>query len=116
MISRPSPTSSLPPELKSRYRAAIHREQEHRRSTNRLAAYRPYPKQQQFHAAGATFRERLFMAGNQLGKTLLWNSWADAQAPVSSGRGASAAADFAAHKTITLPDLRGRVVAGLDNL
>lgn len=46
--------------------------------------------------------------------TLLWNSMADAQAPVSGGRGASAAADYAAHKTITLPDARGRAIAGWD--
>lgn len=39
-------------------------------STRRLTFYRPYPKQLDFHAAGATHRERLFMAGNQLGKTL----------------------------------------------
>ncbi len=38
-------------------------------SRNRLADYRPYTKQKAFHDAGATFRERLFMAGNQLGKT-----------------------------------------------
>lgn len=44
--------------------------------------------------------------------TLLWNSMADAQAAVSSGRGASAAADYAAHKTITLPDMQGRSVIG----
>lgn len=37
--------------------------------TNKLADYRPYPKQSEFHAAGATFRERLFMASNQTGKT-----------------------------------------------
>ena len=37
---------------------------------NRLASYVPYPKQAAFHAAGATSRERLLMAGNQLGKTL----------------------------------------------
>lgn len=36
----------------------------------RLEQYKPYPKQNEFHAAGATFRERLFMAGNQLGKTV----------------------------------------------
>ncbi|OQW38093.1 MAG: hypothetical protein A4E20_04785 [Nitrospira sp. SG-bin2] len=48
--------------------------------------------------------------------TLLWNSMADAQAPVSTGRGASAAADFAANKTITLPDARGRVIAGQDDM
>ena len=48
--------------------------------------------------------------------TLLWNSWANAQAAVSGGRGANAAADFAANKTIALPDLRGTVIAGLDNM
>jgi microcystin-dependent protein len=47
---------------------------------------------------------------------LLWNSMANAEAPVSSGRGASAAADFAANKTITLPDARGRVIAGKDDM
>lgn len=36
---------------------------------NRMEAYRPYARQAEFHAAGATYRERLFMAGNQLGKT-----------------------------------------------
>ena len=40
-----------------------------RAKRNRLAAYAPYAKQLDFHAAGASFRERLFMAGNQLGKT-----------------------------------------------
>lgn len=38
--------------------------------TNRLAAYRPYPKQVSFHTAGAVHEERLLLAGNQLGKTL----------------------------------------------
>jgi phage terminase large subunit-like protein len=32
--------------------------------------YSPYPKQSEFHAAGLAHRERLFLAGNQLGKTL----------------------------------------------
>lgn len=38
---------------------------------NRLEDYRPYPKQQDFHDAGgdAGVRERLLIAGNQLGKT-----------------------------------------------
>lgn len=40
-----------------------------RRRENKLPLYEPYEKQQEFHAAGASFRERLFMAGNQLGKT-----------------------------------------------
>lgn len=44
---------------------------------------------------------------------LLWNNWADAQAAVSGGRGVSAAADFAANKTIAIPDLRGNVSAGI---
>ena len=35
-----------------------------------LAAYRPYPKQRAFHAMGKTKRERAFLAGTQLGKTL----------------------------------------------
>lgn len=34
-----------------------------------LFFYKPYKKQLEFHAAGAAYRERLFMAGNQLGKT-----------------------------------------------
>jgi len=42
---------------------------------------------------------------------LLWNNISDTWAPVSSGRGASAAADFAANKTITLPATLGRALA-----
>jgi hypothetical protein len=44
----------------------------------------------------------------------LWN--ADANLSVSTGRGGSAAADWAANKTITLPDARGRVLASLDDM
>lgn len=47
---------------------------------------------------------------------LLWQSMANAQAPVVGGRGASADADWSANKAITLPDARGRVVAGKDNM
>lgn len=50
--------------------ASILTEIQLRQSRNRLAAYKAYPKQAEFHAAGATLRERLLMAGNQLGKTL----------------------------------------------
>lgn len=46
----------------------------------------------------------------------LWTNFADAECAVSGGRGASAAADFAAHKAITLPDMRGRGFFGLDNI
>ena len=49
--------------------AQLLEEQARRKGRNALAAYRPYDKQAIFHAAGATNRERLFMAGNQLGKT-----------------------------------------------
>jgi phage terminase large subunit-like protein len=38
-------------------------------ATDRLRTYTPYEKQRAFHAAGGAQRERLFMAGNQLGKT-----------------------------------------------
>lgn len=36
---------------------------------NRLGTYKPYARQVEFHNASATFRERLFMAANQSGKT-----------------------------------------------
>jgi len=45
-------------------------ELDRRRRTNLLSGYKPYSKQKEFHAAGNRYRERLFMAGNQLGKTL----------------------------------------------
>ena len=41
-----------------------------RKERNKLAEYKPYRKQREFHMAGVAHRERLFMAGNQLGKTL----------------------------------------------
>jgi hypothetical protein len=44
----------------------------------------------------------------------LWG--ADSNLAVSGGRGASAAADWAANKTIALPDFRGRAIAGLDDM
>src|SRR2546423_14018595 len=36
---------------------------------SKLALYQPYPKQFEFHAASAKYRERLLRAGNQNGKT-----------------------------------------------
>jgi phage terminase large subunit-like protein len=39
-------------------------------SENQLEDYEPYEKQAEFHALGATKRERMLSAGNQLGKTL----------------------------------------------
>jgi microcystin-dependent protein len=47
---------------------------------------------------------------------LLWASYSDSVCAVSTGRGASAAADYAANKTIALPDLRGRAMFGLDDM
>lgn len=44
----------------------------------------------------------------------LWG--ADANLAVSGGRGANAAADYAANKTIALPDCRGRAFAGLSDM
>ena len=40
-----------------------------RAKRNRLATYKPYAKQVEFHNASTTYRERLFMAANQSGKT-----------------------------------------------
>ena len=46
------------------------RELQRRARSTRLLRYRPYPKQREFHAAGAVHRERLLMAANQVGKTM----------------------------------------------
>ncbi len=56
--------------------------------------------------------------------TVLWNSanMSGSQIQlytsegVSTTKGASAAEDFAAHKRLCLPDMRGRVVIGIDNM
>lgn len=45
-------------------------ELQRRQSLRKLTDYAPYAKQREFHAAGAKYRERLLLAGNQLGKTL----------------------------------------------
>jgi len=50
--------------------AAALMERARRARGQRLKYYRPYPKQRDFHAAGAMYRERLLSAGNQSGKTL----------------------------------------------
>lgn len=50
---------------------ALEAKERHQRE-NKLSLYRPYKKQRVFHASGGMedVRERLLMAGNQLGKTL----------------------------------------------
>lgn len=49
--------------------AALRAEIEGELAYRMLELYRPYAKQLAFHAAGQASRERLFLAGNQLGKT-----------------------------------------------
>lgn len=54
--------------------------------------------------------------------TVLWNSFTNTELPIqnsagsSDTRGVSAVADYNANKRLPVPDLRGRGVAGLDNL
>lgn len=46
----------------------------------------------------------------------LWGDYPDAKCPVLGGRGVSAAADWAANKQITAPDMRGKGPFGLDGM
>lgn len=69
MTKLPESLRSLPPKQAL---LAILAEQKRRQDRNKLSRYKPYPRQIEFHNAGAKFRERLFRAGNQLGKT--WSS------------------------------------------
>lgn len=46
----------------------------------------------------------------------LWNNIDDAYCAVSTGRGASATADFNANKTINTVDMRGQTIVGLDDM
>lgn len=72
--SKSGPTNSLTLASANSKRKAelvsLLEEKQRRLARSRLTRYQPYRKQAQFHAAGAEHRERLFMAGNQLGKTL----------------------------------------------
>lgn len=71
-----SPTTTLPASLRNlppkQALLRLLQEQKRRQDRNKLSRYKPYLKQIEFHNAGATKRERLFRAGNQLGKT--WSS------------------------------------------
>lgn len=62
-------------------------------------------------ASGATTRAN---ADTQALYTLLWTNCADADCPVTGGRGGSASADFSANKPIATPKVlgRGQAVAG----
>lgn len=70
-------------------------------------------------SSGATSRANV---DTQSLYNLLWTSYANAQLPIqdSAGvpgvRGVSAAVDFAAGYRLPLPDLRGRVMVGKDNM
>ena len=69
MTSLTGSLPSSPNELRRTLAQAL-RAKELRLRRNWLRTYQPYIKQLEFHAAGADHSERLFMAGNQLGKTL----------------------------------------------
>lgn len=59
-------------------------------------------------ASGATLASEIY----RILYILFWDNMTDAEAAVSTGRGASGAADFDADKTLTMPDARGRTVIG----
>jgi phage terminase large subunit-like protein len=71
-----SPTTTLPESLKSlpprQAYLRVLQEINKRQEQDKLSRYKPYEKQKLFHSKGTTHRERLFRAGNQLGKT--WSS------------------------------------------
>ena len=48
----------------------IQNELQRRQLENRIDYYNPYPKQQELHAAGKDCSDRLFMAANQVGKSV----------------------------------------------
>src|SRR5262249_56495037 len=61
---------SLPPEQAEAALTRLEAIKAQRAVENALAHYVPYPRQEQFHNAGATHRERLLIAANQSGKSL----------------------------------------------
>ncbi len=63
--------------------------------------------------SGATERAN---ADTEAVYTFLWDNCADSVAPVSGGRGSTAAADFAANKTITVPTMQGIIAGGVDDM
>ena len=60
---------SLEANSEQRLLETLEAEKARRHIENKLAYYRPYPRQAEFHRAGASYRERLLMAANQVGKT-----------------------------------------------
>lgn len=64
--------------------------------------------------SGASSASQLASASAANAFAWLWTNFSNTQCPVSSGRGVSAAADFAANKTIATIDMRGITPAGVD--
>lgn len=64
-------------------------------------------------ASGATERAN---ADTQDLFEFCWNTYSNTICAVSGGRGASAAADFSANKTLTLYSMRGRAAFGFDDM
>jgi phage terminase large subunit-like protein len=61
--------AGIPPDKLEGVLANFESERQRRVAENKLASFRPYAKQLEFFAAGATYKERLLMAGNQVGKS-----------------------------------------------
>src|SRR6476469_4840869 len=61
---------SLPPDKVEAAISRLEAMKAQRAAENKLAHYRPYPKQVAFHGAGARCRERLLITANQSGKSL----------------------------------------------
>lgn len=68
MAKAQKPKSAPGKITEAEFRKAV-RELERRRKYRALEFFKPYPKQREFFALGVEKRERLLMAGNQLGKT-----------------------------------------------
>lgn len=88
MMTCPTSSSLLSQEARASILADIQITEalEKKKQRKRLLEYKPYAKQKEFHAAGAKYRERMLIAGNQLGKTY------------------SAASEIAYHLTGNYPD------------
>jgi hypothetical protein len=78
---------SLPPDKVEAAISRLEAMKAQRAAENKLAHYRPYPKQVAFHAAGARCRERLLIAANQSGKSLAGADDDDRRRRAFHGRG-----------------------------
>jgi phage terminase large subunit-like protein len=69
MLSTDFALGKIPLEKLEDVLANLRAVKERRLVEKKLGHYRPYPKQEEFHSAGASHRERLLMAANRFGKT-----------------------------------------------